>query len=100
MINAGMGPSHVAKFLSGCNIPPISESTLRDKEKKLAPAIFDATEASCERAREEEREKSFSTGLEGRFDAGWQKRGSGWNYNSNTGRCTCIIIDVYSTLLD
>jgi len=25
--------------------------------------------------------------VEASFDGGWQKRGSGWNYNSNTGTC-------------
>lgn len=84
MINAGMGPTHVNKFLSGCNIPPI-ESTLRKKEKHLAPAIIDAAKTSCEMAREQEHNQSSPQGLEGSFDAGWQKRGSGWQYNSNSG---------------
>jgi hypothetical protein len=26
--------------------------------------------------------------VEAIFNGGWQKRGSGWNYNSNTGTCT------------
>lgn len=49
-----MDPTHVTKFLSGCNIPPIDESTLRKKENHLAPAIIDAGKTSCETAREQE----------------------------------------------
>ncbi|CAC5357712.1 unnamed protein product [Mytilus coruscus] len=32
MINAGMGPSHVNNFLTGCNIPPVDASTFVKKE--------------------------------------------------------------------
>ena len=84
MINAGMGPSHVNSFLTGCNIPPVDESTLRKKQKELAPIIINAAETSCKSAQIEELECSSSNELEGSFDAGWQKRGSGWSYNSQT----------------
>jgi hypothetical protein len=90
MVNAGMGPTHVKKFLAGCNIPPIDDSTLRRKEKRLAPVIINAAEVSCERAREEEQEHTTPDGLEGSFDAGWQKRGSGRQYNSSTGKWLCV----------
>lgn len=86
MINAGMGPSHVNTFLTGCNIPPVDASTLRKKQKELAPVIIEAAEESCKKARTEELECSESNELEGSFDAGWQTRGSGWSYNSNTGK--------------
>ncbi|XP_071140202.1 uncharacterized protein [Mytilus edulis] len=85
MINAGMGPSHVNNFLTGCNIPPVDASTLRKKQKELAPVIIEAAEASCKEAQREELECSECSELEGSFDAGWQKRGSGWSYNSHTG---------------
>ncbi|VDH95061.1 Hypothetical predicted protein [Mytilus galloprovincialis] len=86
MINAGMGPSHVNNFLTGCNIPPVDASTLRKKQKELAPVIIEAAEASCKEAQREELECSECSELEGSFDAGWQKRGSGWSYNSHTGK--------------
>ncbi|VDI84350.1 Hypothetical predicted protein [Mytilus galloprovincialis] len=85
MINAGMGPSHLNNFLTGCNIPPVDASTLRKKQKELAPVIIEAAEASCKEAQREELECSECSELEGSFDAGWQKRGSGWSYNSHTG---------------
>ncbi|CAG2190068.1 unnamed protein product [Mytilus edulis] len=81
-----MGPSHVNNFLTGCNIPPVDASTLRKKQKELAPVIIEAAEASCKEAQREELECSESSELEGSFDAGWQKRGSGWSYNSHTGK--------------
>ncbi|CAC5385032.1 unnamed protein product [Mytilus coruscus] len=90
MINAGMGPSHVNNFLTGCNIPPVDASTLRKKQKELAPSIIEAAEASCKEAQREELECSESSELEGSFDAGWQKRGSGWSYNSHTGHASLI----------
>ncbi|CAC5355728.1 unnamed protein product [Mytilus coruscus] len=77
MINADMGPSHVNNFLTGCNIPPVDASTL--------PA-----EASCKEAQREELECSESSELEGSFDAGRQKRGSDWSYNSHTGHASLI----------
>ncbi|XP_063438316.1 uncharacterized protein LOC134719241 isoform X1 [Mytilus trossulus] len=90
MINAGMGPSHVNNFLTGCNIPPVDASTLRKKQKELAPVIIEAAEASCKEAQREELECSESSELEGSFDAGWQKRGFGWSYNSHTGHASLI----------
>lgn len=37
MINAGMGPSHVSKFLSGCNIPPFPSLPLEIRKRNLHP---------------------------------------------------------------
>ncbi|XP_076083995.1 uncharacterized protein LOC143054830 [Mytilus galloprovincialis] len=93
MINAGMGPSNVNNFLTGCNIPPVDASTLRKKQKELAPVIIEAAEASCKEAQREELECSECSELEGSFDAGWQKKGSGWSYNSHTGHASLIGIN-------
>ncbi|CAC5366566.1 unnamed protein product [Mytilus coruscus] len=65
MINAGMGPSHVNNFLTGCNIPPVDASTLRKKQKELAPVIIEAAEASCKEAQREELECSGHASLIG-----------------------------------
>ncbi|CAC5422264.1 unnamed protein product [Mytilus coruscus] len=35
MTHAGMGPSHVNNFLTECNLPPISDTTLHKKEKEF-----------------------------------------------------------------
>ncbi|CAC5369589.1 unnamed protein product [Mytilus coruscus] len=63
---------------------------LRKQQKELAPVIIEAAEASCKEAQREELECSESSELEGSFDAGWQKRGSGWSYNSHTGHASLI----------
>ncbi|VDI09721.1 Hypothetical predicted protein [Mytilus galloprovincialis] len=51
---------------------------------------MNSAEASCKEAQREELECSESSELEGSFDAGWQKRGSGWSYNSHTGHASLI----------
>ncbi|XP_021339351.1 uncharacterized protein LOC110440543 [Mizuhopecten yessoensis] len=67
MLNAGMGPNQVVKFLSGCNIPPVDASTLRKIQKKLAPVVISAAETSCNDAQKEELDCSVSDGLEVSF---------------------------------
>ena len=88
MINAGVGATHVNNFLTACNIPSINPCTLRKKEKELHMTVKETADMSCDEARKEEKEQSSDDKIEGSFDAGWQTRGSGWQYNSNTGTCT------------
>ncbi|XP_061168272.1 uncharacterized protein LOC133177209 [Saccostrea echinata] len=89
MIHSGMGPTHVVNFLSTCNIPPIDATTLRKKEKEISASIVCQAKESCQRAREEEMNATADQ-LESSFDAGWQTRGSGCQYNSNTGHASLI----------
>ena len=91
MVHSGMGASHVVNFLSTCNIPPPDPSTLRKKEKEMATSLVNAASESCKNATAEEMAATTDGELECSFDAGWQTRGSGWQYNSNTG----IILSVY-----
>jgi hypothetical protein len=86
MVGAGMGPSQVSKFLTGCNIPSIHASTLHKKEKELASILINSAGKSCDDAKTVELQSSESNELEVSFDAGWQKRGSGWQHNSQTGK--------------
>ncbi|CAG2255875.1 unnamed protein product [Mytilus edulis] len=87
MMHSGMGPDHVVNFLSTCNIPPPDPKTLKKKEKSIALSLMDEASDSCKTASAEEKAISLSLSdeLECSFDAGWQTRGSGWQYNSNTG---------------
>ncbi|XP_071146651.1 uncharacterized protein [Mytilus edulis] len=89
MTHAGMGPSHVNNFLTECNLPPISDTTLRKKEKEFSKTIHDVAMTSCREAQHQEILLSHGK-VAASFDGGWQKRGSGWNYNSNTGHATMI----------
>ena len=88
MVQAGMGATHVVNFFSTCNIPPPDPSTLRKKEKEISSSVIQEATESCLNASLEE--KAVSCGneieeIEASYDAGWQTRGSGWLYNSNTG---------------
>ncbi|CAC5386898.1 unnamed protein product [Mytilus coruscus] len=65
----GMGATHVNNFLAGLNVPPVHSSTIRKKEKEIGKKIQE---------------------VEASFDGGWQKRGTGWQYDSNTGHASMI----------
>ncbi|CAG2216843.1 unnamed protein product [Mytilus edulis] len=54
MTHAGMGPSHVNNFLTECNLPPISDTTLRQKEKEFSKTIHDVAMTSCREAQHQE----------------------------------------------
>lgn len=84
MINSGMGPSHVNTFLTACNIPPINHKTIAKKENIIGQIIEEEANKSCARSLEEEIQSSKT--LECSYDAGWQTRGTGWNYNSISGK--------------
>ncbi|XP_033745722.1 uncharacterized protein LOC117331232 [Pecten maximus] len=89
MVHAGIGPSQVNNFLVECNIPPIATSTLKRKESLIGKTLVEAASTSCRDAQTEEKELS-SEKLQASFDGGWQKRGTGFNYNSNTGHAAMI----------
>lgn len=80
MIHVGMGPTHLVNFLGQCNIPPPSEPSIRKHAAKVGKAITDVALESCRAAQVEEKQTSDT--LQASFDGGWQKRGTGWNYNS------------------
>ena len=54
MIHTGMGPAHVNNFLTECNIPPISETILRKKEKEISKSIHGVVMTSCREAQLQE----------------------------------------------
>ena len=56
MIHAGMGPSQVNTFLTECNLPPISEFTLKKLENKLTSTITEKAQQSCKEAQDKEKE--------------------------------------------
>ncbi|XP_062591668.1 uncharacterized protein LOC134253169 [Saccostrea cucullata] len=89
MIHCGFGPSHLRNFLMECNLPPMSETTIQKIQKKIGQTIIDCAVQSCKEARQEEIDLSPEK-VQVSFDAGWQKRGSGFNYNSNTGHASLI----------
>jgi hypothetical protein len=50
MMHTGMGPAHANNFLTECNILPISETTLRKKEKEISKSIHHVAMAFCREA--------------------------------------------------
>lgn len=89
MINGGFGESHVNGFLSSLNIPTITQSTLKSREREITPHLHKMAEDSCNKHLREE--ISMSDGnLTAGFDGAWQKRGTGRAYNSLTGHASLI----------
>lgn len=88
MINSGMGPRHVNTFLTACDIPPINHKTIAKKENIIGQVIEEEAKKSCARSLEEEIQSSNT--LECSYDAGWQTRGTGWNYTSISGKYSSV----------
>ena len=84
MLHAGIGPSHVNALLTSINIPPVSQSTFKAREREVGPAIEEVAKALCKEAMEVEKEfwrneteEVVSIGAS--YDMGWKKRGKGHN---------------------
>ncbi|CAC5388974.1 unnamed protein product [Mytilus coruscus] len=92
MIHAGLGYAQIRNFLTECNLPVMSKSCFQKHEKKIGKIFVSAGEESCKNAQQLEKEISADKELELEvsFDAGWQKRDSGFNYNSLTGHASMI----------
>ena len=88
MLHAGIGPSHENALLTSINIPPVSQSTFKAREREVGPTIEEVAKTSCKEAMEVEKEfwrketeEVVSIGAS--YDMGWQKRGKGHNNNNN-----------------
>ena len=58
MEHAGMGATQLQNFLSECNLPSITESTLTKKEKELNGVFRNVAHQSCSNAQREESSSS------------------------------------------
>ncbi|XP_048775313.2 uncharacterized protein LOC125679906 [Ostrea edulis] len=85
MVHTGLGPIQVNNFLATLNLPPTDPSTLKRRELKIDTNLEKMARESCLEATKEEMKKGNGK-IEVSFDGGWQKRGTGWNYDSNTGK--------------
>ena len=91
-----MGPTHLNYLLAALNMPPVNPKTIKIKENIMGRFIEETAQESCRTARQEEKEMSAKgdgneeESVEVSFDAGWQTRGSGSTYNSNTGHSSII----------
>ncbi|XP_062575241.1 uncharacterized protein LOC134237162 [Saccostrea cucullata] len=87
---AGIGESVVSKIFSTLNIPILTPRNLKKRERETVPALETLARNSCDEALQLEVHQSSESGLVLSYDAGWQKRGSGRNYNSLSGHALMI----------
>ena len=64
MIHAGVGPIHFNAIVTTLGLPPISEKTLKERERDIGPFIEAPAKESCASACKEEKLKSVSTAEE------------------------------------
>ena len=88
MLDAGMGATHVNKFLTGLGVPPLSPCTIKKREREIGPMVEALAKESCKATKE--KEIALSKGLDLGIAAGWQRRGSGRAYNSLSGHSSPV----------
>lgn len=54
MINSGMGEQQTNNLLTGLNIPEISHTTLKRREREISSSFIEVAEKSCKKAVTEE----------------------------------------------
>ena len=87
-LHAGMGHTHVNHVLSTMNVPTISHSTYKTREREVGCCVEAVVKESCKKVICEEKkynqiEKDGVVEMAASYDMGWQKRGKG--HNSSTG---------------
>ena len=83
-LHAGMGHTHVNHLLSTMNVPTISHSTYKTRERKVGCCVEAVVKESCKKVICEEKkynqiEKDGVVEMAASYDMGWQKRGKGHN---------------------
>ena len=84
MLDAGIGATHVNKFLTAIGINPVSNGMLKRREREVGSCVEELAKELCEEAMEEEGRLSQkadtdvnSIHVHAPADSGWQTRGSG-----------------------
>lgn len=54
MLNAGVGEQQINNILAELNIPTISHTTLKKREREIGKVFEDVSSTSCDRAIDEE----------------------------------------------
>ncbi|WAR10616.1 hypothetical protein MAR_035692, partial [Mya arenaria] len=88
MINAGVGESQISAIFAELNLPGISKTALKAREREIGPSIESVAEISCTTAIQQEMKDPTGDHVETDVsaDGAWQKRGS----NSLSGHVTVI----------
>ena len=92
-LDAGIGETHLNTILTTMNIPNISRSTFKRREREVGLAVEQVAKKSCVEAVTQEKQMEIEIGgvadenglipLTCLYDMGWQKRGRA--FNSLTG---------------
>ncbi|XP_063436635.1 uncharacterized protein LOC134718073 [Mytilus trossulus] len=94
MIEAGIGPRQLNKFVTALGIPGATAKTLKKREREIQKPLSEIAKTSCVNALQEEIEKTREQlnvettaipKLTAKYDMCWQKRGSGRSYSSHSG---------------
>ncbi|XP_021352505.1 uncharacterized protein LOC110449771 [Mizuhopecten yessoensis] len=94
LIYCGIGETTINKILAALNIPKISATTLKRREREAGTALESVAETTCDEALQKEQHRTDQNGEDIEksvsYDAGWQTRGSGRNYASLSGHGSMI----------
>lgn len=92
MLFCGIGETTINSLLGALNLPSVTKTTLKKREREAGIAFEEvAYESCCEALLEEKSRCASPDSVETvSFDAGWQTRGSGRNYASHTGHGSMI----------
>ena len=87
-LHAGMGHTHVNHLLSTLNVPTVSHTAYKAREREVGRCVEAVVQESCKNVicKEKENSQSERAGMvemAASYDMGWQKRGKG--HNSSTG---------------
>ena len=93
MLDAGMGATHVNKFLTGLEVPPLSQCTIKKREREIGPMVEAPAKESCKATKEKEiaLSKETGSGIAASNDAGWQRPARGRTYNSLSGHSSLVV---------
>ena len=104
MLHAGIGATHVNRFLTTLNIPAVNTHQVKKREREVGEVLESVAKHSCQRALWQERitAKGNDTSIAANnptvnqadknttkigisYDCGWQRRGGGRSHYSMTG---------------
>lgn len=90
MIHAGLASTALNRYFAAINVPPVSQTTIKKREREIGPQIEKEAESSCQNGIDLEVHNSGTPDLTASFDMGWQCKGSGKSYNSKSGHAVLI----------
>lgn len=91
LLFCGLGETAINNLFAAINLPHISATTLKRRERETGIVFESVADMTCDDAiAEEKRRCENEEQYTASFDAGWQTRGSGRNYASLSGHASMI----------